>query len=151
MRAFRRGIIRNERIGWRRAGGSASLLKSIQSDQKEACTLSLQRLPRHPFHGALKKEGEAAWSSSCSRNARPRKGLVRRAHSRINQATSWKNKRASLEGPLPIRRVAYGISPAVPAQVAQCHMLPCRIWNRDRSLIDRSRFSDLRGHVLALQ
>ena len=54
MRAFRRGIIRNERIGWRRAGGSASLLKSIQSDQKEACTLSLQRLPRHPFHGALK-------------------------------------------------------------------------------------------------
>ena len=54
MRAFRRGIIRNERIGWRRAGGSASLLKPIQSDQKEACTLSLQRLPRHPFHGALK-------------------------------------------------------------------------------------------------
>jgi hypothetical protein len=32
-----------------------------------------------------KKEGGATWSSSCSRNARPLKGLVRRAHSRIDQ------------------------------------------------------------------
>ena len=29
----------------------------MQSDRKEACTLSLERLPRHPFHGALKQMG----------------------------------------------------------------------------------------------
>ena len=35
---------------------------------------------------AEKGFGSAAWSSSCSRNARPPKGLVRRAQSRIDQA-----------------------------------------------------------------
>jgi hypothetical protein len=29
----------------------------MQLDQKEAYTLSLQRLPRHPFLGALKRSG----------------------------------------------------------------------------------------------
>ncbi len=32
------------------------------------------------------EEGMGAWSSFCSRNARPQKGLVRRPQSRINQA-----------------------------------------------------------------
>ena len=31
--------------------------------------------------------GRVTWSSSCSRNARPEKALVRRAQSRIDQAT----------------------------------------------------------------
>jgi hypothetical protein len=35
-----------------------------------------------------------------------------------------------------------GGAPAAPAQVARCRMLPYEIWKRDRSLIDRSRFSD---------
>jgi len=35
----------------------------------------------------LHEMGWAAWSFSCSRNARPKKALVGRAHSRINQAT----------------------------------------------------------------
>jgi hypothetical protein len=35
----------------------------------------------------LGRMGWATWSSSCSRNAHPQKGLVRRTHSRINQAT----------------------------------------------------------------
>ncbi len=39
-----------------------------------------------------------AWSSSCSRNARPQKGLVRRAQSRINQATLLEEVCARLEG-----------------------------------------------------
>jgi len=38
------------------------------------------------------RKGWAAWSSSCSRNARPQKGLVRRAHSRIDQTTLWREK-----------------------------------------------------------
>jgi hypothetical protein len=59
------------------------------TDQRcRPCALSLPRFSRHPFLGALKQEGEVACSSSCSRNARPRKGLVRRAQLRINQATS---------------------------------------------------------------
>ncbi len=32
-------------------------------------------------------DGRVAWSSSCSRNAHAQKVLVRRAHSRIDQAT----------------------------------------------------------------
>ena len=35
----------------------------------------------------LRRMGRAAWSSSCSRNAHDRNVLVRRAQSRINQAT----------------------------------------------------------------
>ena len=35
----------------------------------------------------LRRMGWVAWSSSCSRNAHDRNVLVRRAHSRIDQAT----------------------------------------------------------------
>jgi hypothetical protein len=35
----------------------------------------------------LKKVRRVAWPSSCSRNAHDKNVLVRRAHSRINQAT----------------------------------------------------------------
>ena len=41
----------------------------------------------HAMRGWPRKNWEgAAWSSSCSRNARPQKALVRRTQSRINQA-----------------------------------------------------------------
>jgi hypothetical protein len=43
----------------------------------------------------LRRVGGAAWSSSCSRNAHDKNVLVRRAQSRINQATLqaiWKVK-----------------------------------------------------------
>ncbi len=44
-------------------------------------------LNRHGMRGWPRKKGEgAAWSSSCSRNAHDKNVLVRRAHSRINQA-----------------------------------------------------------------
>ena len=45
-------------------------------------------------------EGRAVWSSSCSRNAQAQKVLVRRAHSRIDQASleneveDWDNARS---------------------------------------------------------
>ncbi len=48
----------------------------------------------------LRRMGRAAWSSSCSRNAHDRNVLVRRAQSRINQATlenemgNWDNARS---------------------------------------------------------
>jgi hypothetical protein len=67
----------------------------MQSDQKEANALSLLRLPRHPFLGALKWKDEREWPGAllarrteegmeaddllCSRNARPQKALVGRA------------------------------------------------------------------------
>src|SRR5207244_2317290 len=41
----------------------------------------------------LGRMGWAAWSSSCSRNAHDKNVLVRRAHSRINQATLEKKVR----------------------------------------------------------
>ena len=37
--------------------------------------------------GGLRRVGRVAWLSSCSRNAHDRNVLVRRAQSRINQAT----------------------------------------------------------------
>ena len=33
-----------------------------------------------------------------------------------------------------------GGDPAAPAQVARCRILPCRVWNWDRSLVGRFRF-----------
>jgi hypothetical protein len=60
----------------------------------------------------LRREGWVAWPSSCSRNAHDRNVLVRRAHSRIDQATplnrktselgriSWKDIGNSLNGEL---------------------------------------------------
>jgi hypothetical protein len=60
--------MQKEGLGWRRAGGSASLLNSMQSDQKEACTFSLQRLSRHPFHGALKRKPSGIPSAAIVRS-----------------------------------------------------------------------------------
>jgi len=45
--------------------------------------------------GPARKERGAAWSSSCSRNAHARKVLVRRAHSRINQAAPQRGRQES--------------------------------------------------------
>jgi hypothetical protein len=63
----------------------------------------------------LRREGWVAWPSSCSRNAHDRNVLVRRAHSRIDQATPLNRKtselgRISLEGywQLPKWRVGIG-------------------------------------------
>jgi hypothetical protein len=48
----------------------------------------------------LRRMGRAAWSSSCSRNAHDKNVLVRRAQSRINQATlenemgNWESARS---------------------------------------------------------
>ena len=54
----------------------------------------------HPYYSKntseLERGSRAAWSFSCSRNARPQKGLVRRAHSRINQAALWRDRQANL-------------------------------------------------------
>jgi hypothetical protein len=44
-----------------------------------------------------------------------------------------------------------GGDPAAPAQVARRRTLPYRVWNRDRSLIDRSRFLDERRYILTLR
>jgi hypothetical protein len=44
-----------------------------------------------------------------------------------------------------------GGDPATPAQVARRRTLPCRVWKRDRSLIDRSRFLDERRYILTLR
>jgi hypothetical protein len=66
--------------------------------------------------------GGAAWSSSCSRNARPEKGLVRRAHSRINQATLGKQvgmERTRAVGSLPgLPRLARLARPACLVRLA---------------------------------
>jgi hypothetical protein len=48
----------------------------------------------------LRRMGRVAWSSSCSRNAHDQNVLVRRAHSRIDQATleiemgNWEDARS---------------------------------------------------------
>ena len=44
----------------------------------------------------LRRMGWAAWSSSCSRNAYDRNVLVRRAHSRNNQATLEQSMRLGI-------------------------------------------------------
>jgi len=49
----------------------------------------------------LRRMGRAAWSSSCSRNAHDKNVLVRRAQSRIDQATlemKWELGRSAQEG-----------------------------------------------------
>ena len=63
-------------------GAWERIARAMDFDKKRLQKTAL----RQEFHPASEGEGAAAWSSSCSRNARPRKGLVRRAHSRINQA-----------------------------------------------------------------
>ena len=86
---------------------------------------SLGRLPRHPFLGALK------WKPS----GIPSAAIVRSQYFSQFQLSFFRRRAGD---------------PAAPAQVAQCCMLPCRVWNRDRSLTDRSRFSDRWRYVLAL-
>jgi hypothetical protein len=84
-----------------------------QSGEKEAFGLSLLRLPRHPFLGALKWKDEEGAAGAllarrteegmepddllCSRNARPEKALVGRAQWKINQPPSLEGEQASLE------------------------------------------------------
>ena len=52
---------------------------AVRDEKLAHCTDSHRFVKRGP--------GWAAWSSSCSRNAHAEKLLVRRAHSRIDQAT----------------------------------------------------------------
>ena len=48
--------------------------------------------------------GRVAWSSSCSRNAHDRNVLVRRAQSRIDQATPPERKTSKLGRSIIVRR-----------------------------------------------
>jgi hypothetical protein len=68
-----------------------------------AGTITLSRM--------LKKGGRVAWPSSCSRNAHDQNVLVRRAHSRIDQATlenemgNWEDARSWDHPSHPLNRV----------------------------------------------
>ncbi len=83
--------MRKERIGdeglrvW-------SLLNSMQSDQKEACTLSLRRLPRHSFLGALKR-----------RMRRERPGALLARRTRTIRMCSFDARSKGQPWPLPLR------------------------------------------------
>ena len=75
-------------------GAREGIARVLDFDKKR---LQKTAMRQELVHGS-EEEGGAAWSSSCSRNARSQKGLVRRAHSRINQAAfeergkrSWKD------------------------------------------------------------
>jgi len=59
-----------------------------------------RRVPCARATRGLRRMGRVAWSSSCSRNAHDQNVLVRRAHSRIDQATleiemgNWEDARS---------------------------------------------------------
>ena len=93
-----------------------ALLNSMQSDQKEACTLSLWPLPRHPFLGALKRKPSGI----------PSAAIVRSQCFSQFQLSFFRRR----VGTPPLRRKSLN---------AACFL---EGMERDRSLIDRSRFSD---------
>ena len=92
----------------------------MHSDQKEARTLSLQRLPRHPFHGAL------MWKPS----GIPSAAIIRSQCFSQFQLSFFRRR----VGTPPLRRKSLN---------AACFL---RVWKQDRSLIDRSRFSGKIAH-----